>query len=105
RIPMIHELGRVGRQCAACLKGGTRGASFDDGTFNEAASLKIFAGGGYTTGTALFHIAKQIAAVHLGRWEEALESASKAAPILGAVIGLPSEATYHFCRALALTAL
>jgi predicted ATPase/signal transduction histidine kinase len=106
RVPMINELSRVGRQCAACLKGATRGeASFDDGSFSEAACLQTFARGGYTTGAALFHIAKQIAAVHLGRWEEALESASKAAPILGAVIGLPSEATYHFCRALALAAL
>ena len=41
RIPMVHEVSRVCRQWATCLKGGTRGkTSFDDGTFSEAAGLQ-----------------------------------------------------------------
>ncbi len=39
------------------------------------------------------------------RFEEALDFPVQAEPLIGAVVAMPIEATYHFLRALTLTAL
>src|SRR5260370_18587848 len=37
--------------------------------------------------------------------EGGMEAAAEGGPVLGAAMGMPIEATYHFCHALTLTAL
>jgi predicted ATPase/signal transduction histidine kinase/tRNA A-37 threonylcarbamoyl transferase component Bud32 len=102
----VHETIRLQQQFIALLRGSTRHpTSFDDAGFDEAASLAKLTGATFGVGIAFFHIMKLIAAVTFGFHAEALKSARQAQPVLGAVMAMPIEATYHFYHALALAAL
>jgi predicted ATPase/signal transduction histidine kinase len=102
----VHETIRLQQQFIALLRGSTRHpTSFDDAGFDEAASLAKLAGATFGAGIAFFHIMKLIVAVTFGCYAEALESARQARPVLGAVMAMPIEATYHFYYALTLAAL
>src|SRR5262249_47234414 len=52
-----------------------------------------------------FHILRQIISFLFGRYDEALESASRAAAVRHSTVTLPLVATSHFYRALTLAAL
>ena len=81
-------------------------SSFDDGGFDEAASLAaVTKAAAFGCGIVFYHIMKQIIAVLYGRYAEAMTAAEHAEPVLGAAMAMPNEATYHFFHALTLTAL
>jgi predicted ATPase/signal transduction histidine kinase len=102
----VHETIRLQQQLIALLRGSTRHpTSFDDAGFDETASLAKLAGATFGAGLAFFHIMKLVAAVTFGFHAEALEFARQAQPVLGAVMAMPIEATYHFYYALTLAAL
>ncbi len=91
-------------QFIAALQGRTKGGtSFEDGTFNEQASLDLFTKSGFIPAVSAHFIYKLVLAVIHGQFEEALAYASAAAPVMVAVRCLSVEGTYHFHRALALT--
>src|SRR5262249_17775397 len=93
-------------QFVASLKGLTRAPpSFDHATFSEAELLEVLERAGFGVGLAFFHVMKQMAAFIHGRFEEARESAARAASVLREVTGIATEATHHFYRALTLAAL
>ena len=58
----------------------------------------------FDTDTAFANIMRMILAVLGGRYEEAMDAAEKAEPVLGEVMAMPLEATYHFFHALTLAA-
>jgi len=102
----VYETIRVEQQFVACLKGSTRGPStFDDASFDEEVCLAAITKATFGCGVVFFHIMKQITAFTYGRNAEALESAERAAPVLGAALAMPIEATHHFYKALTLAAL
>jgi PAS domain S-box-containing protein len=106
RNDAVFETIRLEQQFVASLQGRTKDPlSFDDGTFDEAACLAIVVKAAFGCGIVFYHIMKQILAVIYGRYEEAMEAAAEAEPVLGAAMAMPIEATYHFCHALTLTAL
>jgi PAS domain S-box-containing protein len=102
----VYETVRLEQRFVASLQGATRDPLvFDDGTFDEAASLAVIAKAAFGCGVVFFHIMKQILAVIYGRYAEAMAAAEQAEPVLGAAMAMPIEATYHFCHALTLTGL
>jgi PAS domain S-box-containing protein len=106
RNDAVFETIRLEQQFVASLQGRTKDPlSFDDGTFDEAACFAIIVNAAFGCGIVFYHIMKQILAVLYGRYEEAMEAAAEAEPVLGAAMAMPIEATYHFCHALTLTAL
>jgi predicted ATPase/signal transduction histidine kinase/tRNA A-37 threonylcarbamoyl transferase component Bud32 len=97
---------RVEEQFVACLQGRTRAPpSFDDATFDDAQASALLRDAGFATGAVLHDVAKLIAAFTYEHYEEALEAADRARPLLSQAMALPAEATYHFYLALTLTAL
>jgi PAS domain S-box-containing protein len=102
----VYETIRLEQRFVASLQGTTRDPLvFDDGTFDEAASLAVIAKAAFGCGVVFFHIMKQILALIYGRYAEAMAAAEQAEPMLGAAMAMPIEATYHFCHALTLTGL
>jgi PAS domain S-box-containing protein len=96
----------VQRQLLRCLKGATKKrASLDGDGFDEADCVTVATQSRLGTLAAYFHIAKQIVCFIYGRYDEALSHADAAAPLLGAVMATPIEATHHFYLALTLAAL
>ena len=103
---VIFNVVRLEEQFAACLKGATRSSTdFSDSTFDEAACVAAIQGAGFGLGIAYFHIMKQIAAFIGERYDEALECAARAAPMLLQVASMANEATHHFYYALTLAAV
>ncbi|HEX3764422.1 MAG TPA: ATP-binding sensor histidine kinase [Kofleriaceae bacterium] len=101
-----YEVIRLEQQFIASLRGLTRHPTrFDDDKFDEVASLTAITRATYGSGIAFFHIMKLVAAVTFGLYDEALDAARRAQPVLGEVRAMPIEATYHFYYALALTSL
>lgn len=102
----IYETIRLEQQFIAALRGLTRHpTSFDDGTFDEAASLAMITRATFGCGVVFFHIMKLIAAFTFGLYAEALAAARRAQPVLREAMAMPIEATYHFYYALTLAAL
>jgi predicted ATPase/signal transduction histidine kinase len=90
-------------QYVAALQGRTKAAtSFEDGSFDEAASLDLFMKSGFIPAVAAHHIRKQALAVIHGQFEESLAHAALASRVLMAARCLSIEAAHHFHRALAL---
>ncbi|MEO6094369.1 MAG: AAA family ATPase [Fibrobacteria bacterium] len=90
-------------QYIAALQGRTKSAtSFDDGGFDEAASLELFTKSGFIPAVAAHHIRKQALAAIQGQFEESLAHAALASQVLMAARCLSIEAAHHFHRALAL---
>ncbi len=102
----VYETIRLEQRFVASLQGRTPAPlSFNDGTFDEAASLAAIAKAAFGCGVVFYHIMKQILAVLYGRYAEAMDAAAQAERVLGAAMAMPIEATYHFYHALALAAL
>jgi PAS domain S-box-containing protein len=106
RNAAVFETIRMEQQFVASLQGRTKGPlSFDDDVFDEAASLALIVKAAFGCGIVFYHVMKQMLALIDGQYQEALEAATLAEPVLGAAMAMPIEASYHFCHALTLTAL
>ena len=91
---------------AANLQGKTRDpTSFSAESFDELECIAMLEKAGFGIGRAYFHILKQISAFIHKRYEEALEHAARAIPVLREVGGNAIEAAHHFYLALTLTVL
>jgi len=102
----VYHTIRLEQQFVASLQGKTRShLELNDGTFDEAASLSAVVSATFGTGVVFYYIMKQVLAFLYGRYEEALDYSVQAAPLIGAAMALPMEATYHFYYSLTLTAL
>ncbi|MDC0742749.1 ATP-binding sensor histidine kinase [Polyangium mundeleinium] len=102
---VFHTI-QLERQFVASLQGPTlEPANLDDRACDEAESLALITGATFGCGIAFYHVMKHVAAFIDGRYREALDSAARAATMLGAVMAQPIEATHHFYHALTLTAL
>ena len=106
RNEIIHGIDRLEEQFALALQGKTRSLTvFSDPAFEESACLVAIQQSGFSLGTAYHHIMKLVAA-YLGEdFDQALEWADRAAPMLLQVASMVIEATYYFYRALTLAAL
>jgi signal transduction histidine kinase/GAF domain-containing protein len=94
------------QQFISCLEGRTQSCvSLSDDSFDESSSLASVAKANFGCGVAFFHILKLMLAYLGERFEEALAFANGAEPVLGAVMSMPIEATYHYYHALTLAAL
>ena len=90
----------------ASLKGATRApTSFDDGTFDEAASLAALARRRFGVGLTLYYAMKQQVAFLHGLHDEVLEYAARAAETLRGAKAQPIVTTHCFYHALAWAAL
>jgi len=106
RNDAVYETIRLEQRFVASLQGQTKDPlSFDDGGFDEAASLAAVTRAAFGCGIVFYHIMKQIIAVLYGRYDEAISAAEHAEPVLGAAMAMPIEASFHFFHALTLTAL
>jgi len=102
----VCETIRFEQQFVASLQGRTEASlAFDNESFDEAACFAAIFKANFGCGIVFYHIMKQTLAFFDGRYEEALDCAARAEPVLGAAMGMPIEATYHFLHALTLTAL
>ncbi|MGV7219365.1 AAA family ATPase [Bradyrhizobium sp. UFLA05-112] len=102
----VFETIRLQQQFIGSLRGRTKSPlSFEDGTFDEATCVATIVKAAFGCGIVFYHIMKQILAVLYGQYEDALQAAADAEPVLGAAMAMPIEATYHFCHALTLIGL
>ena len=102
----VCETIRLEQQFVASLQGRTKDLStLSDERFCEADCLSALVKAKFGCGVVFYQIMKQVLAFLDGRYEEALDFAAQAEPEIGAVVAMPIEATYHFVRALTLTAL
>ena len=94
------------RQYIAALKGLTRApTTLADDTFAEDECLTAFARAGFFPGICFQHVIKQILGVTFEDPDLAMAAASRATPLLGAVMGSVHEASHLFYEALTLAAL
>ena len=97
---------RLEQHFVASLQGRTKDLStLDDDTFCEVDCLAALLKANFGCGIVFYYIMKQMLAFLDRRFEEALEFALQAEPLIGAVVAMPIEATFHFLQALTLTAL
>ncbi|WP_437589907.1 AAA family ATPase [Sorangium sp. So ce1000] len=105
----VLETIRLERQFLRSLEGLTAAdASLNEeglAEFSEEACLSALTRASFGCGIAFYHIIRLILLYSHGRPEEALAAAEAARPVLGAVMAMPIEATYHFYLALTLIAL
>jgi len=100
----VSETIRLQHQFAAALRAKTGTAlCFDN--FDEEACVATIVKANFGCGIVFYRIMQQILAFLDGRHAEALECALQGRSALGAVMGMPIEATYHFFHALTLAAL
>ncbi len=101
----VYQTIRLEQRFARCLKGTTPlDPPLEDDGFNEAESLGAVTQASFGCGIAFHHILKLILLYTAGRHEEALAAAAAARSVLGAVMAMPIEATFHLYEALALLA-
>jgi PAS domain S-box-containing protein len=104
----VHSLMfRMCDQFFLCMEGLTFSPpSFEDGVFQEDASLEAFRKGGLETGLIYHHVLKLIAAFTFGKFAEGLEHADQAWELQGTrPPTMLHNATHVFFHALTLTAL
>jgi PAS domain S-box-containing protein len=103
---VVYHLDRVQQQFALALQGKTRSLTdFSDAAFDEVSSVAAIERAGLQLGIAFYRIMKQMAAFIDERYDEALEWADRAAPLLIYVPSCANEATHYFFHALTLAAL
>ncbi|WP_031357372.1 AAA family ATPase [Caballeronia sordidicola] len=106
RNDAVCETVRLEQQFVASLQGSLKDPlTLDDKAFDEAACFAAIVKANFGCGIVFYYIMKQILAFLDGRYAEALDCRARAEPVLGAAMGMPIEATYHFFHALTLTAL
>ncbi|XXX76958.1 AAA family ATPase [Sorangium sp. So ce134] len=102
----VLETIRLEQQLVRSLKGLTAAdASLSDEGFAEEACLAALTRASFGCGIAFYHIIRLILLYSHGQPGAALAAAEAARPVLGAVMAMPIEATYHFYLALTLVAL
>ncbi|AUX27669.1 serine/threonine protein kinase [Sorangium cellulosum] len=102
----VLETIRLEQQFLRSLSGLTAAeASLDEEGFSGEECLAALTRASFGCGIAFYHIIRLILSYAHGRPEEALAAAEAARPVLGAVMAMPIEATYHFYHALTLVAL
>lgn len=102
----VYQTIRLEQQFVVSLQGETFASSgLEGGPFDEAAAVGRITQATFGGGLAVHHVIQQMSAFLLGRYEEALEAAERAAQVVTTVLTLPIEATHHFYLALALAAL
>jgi PAS domain S-box-containing protein len=88
------------------LQGKTRSLTdFNDGVFDEPASVTAIERAGFGIGIGYYRIIKHIAAFMAGQFHEALEWADGVAPVLESVSSMAIWGTFHFYHALTTAAL
>jgi tetratricopeptide (TPR) repeat protein len=102
----VYQTIRLEQQFVVSLQGDTfASAGLEGGPFDEATAVEKLTQATFGGGLAVHHVIRQMSAFLLGRYEEALEAAARAAEVVTTVLTLPIEATHHFYLALALAAL
>lgn len=102
----VLETIRLEQQFLRSLKGLTAAdASLSEEGFAEEECLAALTRASFGCGIAFYHIIRLILLYSHGRFDEALAAAEAARPVLGAVMAMPIEATYHVYLALTLVAL
>jgi predicted ATPase len=102
----VLETIRLEQQFLRSLRGLTAAdASLSEEGFSEEECLAALTRASFGCGIAFYHIIRLILLYSHGRPEAALAAAEAVRPVLGAVMAMPIEATYHFYHALTLIAL
>ncbi|AUX49003.1 serine/threonine protein kinase [Sorangium cellulosum] len=102
----VLETIRLEQQFLRSLQGLTAAdASLSEEGFAEEECLAALTRASFGCGIAFYHIIRLILSYSHGRPEAALAAADAARPVLGAVMSMPIETTYHFYLALTLVAL
>jgi PAS domain S-box-containing protein len=106
RNDVVYHLDRLQQQFALALQGKTRSLTdFNDAEFDEAGAVAVIEQAGLQLGIAFYSIMKQIAAFIDEQYDEALEWAGRAAPLLVYVPSCANEATHYFYHAMTLAAI
>jgi PAS domain S-box-containing protein len=102
----VYQTIQLERRFVMSLQGRTSDPMTGDanGT-GESASLAAITKAAFGCGIAFHQIMRQVLAFMNGRYDDAMEAARLAEPMLGATMATPIEATHHFYSALTLTAL
>lgn len=103
RNEAVYQTIRLEQQFFRSLSGKTdQPLGLAESGFDEAQSTRLIAQASFGCGTAFSHIINQLLAYFRGDLAGARQAASAVEPILGAVMAMPIEATFHFFRALTL---
>lgn len=101
----IYETVRLEQQFIASLQGTmTGGLTLNSREFDAAACFEAIEQANFGCGIVFYHIMTMMLAFYDGRYADALRAAGEAERLLGAVMALPIEATFHFIHALLLSA-
>ncbi|MCY1061511.1 AAA family ATPase [Nannocystis sp. SCPEA4] len=101
----VYETIRLQQQFLDSLAGRVRpGTLLDSDDFDAAECLERLTRASFGCGIAFYHIIRLILLYTYGRHDEALTAAAAAREVLGAVMAMPIEATFHLYEALALCA-
>lgn len=97
---------RLEQQFIACMKGATaEPVGFSDGEFDEMECLQAFEKAHFRSGTAFYHVMKQMASFIYRRYGDALDATQQALAMQDVITPMAHEATCSFFHALTLAAL
>ena len=103
---IVYIVDRIEEQFALSLQGKTRSLTdFNDGDFDEAASVAAIERARFGIGIGYYRIIKQLAAFIAGDFAEALKWAESVAPVLASVSSMAIWGTHAFYHALTMAAL
>ncbi|MDC0720358.1 AAA family ATPase [Nannocystis bainbridge] len=101
----VYQTIRLQQQFLDSLAGRVRpGTLLDSDDFDAQECLAQVTAASFGCGIAFYHIIRLMLLYTYGRHEEALAAAASAREVLGAVMAMPIEATFHVYEALALCA-
>ncbi|PCC74016.1 Predicted ATPase [Nannocystis exedens] len=101
----VYQTIRLQQQFLDSLAGRVRpGTLLDSDDFDARECLDALTGASFGCGIAFHHIIRLILLYTYGRHDEALAAAAAAREVLGAVMAMPIEATFHLYEALAVCA-
>lgn len=101
----IHQTIRLQQQFIASLAGQVRPGTLLDGDgFDAEQFLGLVTQASFGCGVAFYHIIRLILLYTFGRHDEARAAAAEARQVLGAVMAMPIEATFHVYESLVLCA-
>lgn len=101
----VYQTIRLQQQFLDSLDGRVRpGTLLDSDDFDARECLDVLTRASFGCGIAFHHIIRLILLYTYGRHDEALAAAAAAREVLGAVMAMPIEATFHLYEALAVCA-
>ncbi|MFY0533608.1 AAA family ATPase [Nannocystis pusilla] len=101
----VYQTIRLQQQFVDSLDGRVRpGTLLDSDDFDASECLEVLTRASFGCGIAFHHIIRLILLYTYGRHDEALLAAAAAREVLGAVMAMPIEATFHLYEALAVCA-